>query len=274
MTQEADFCGDRLRLSAFLRVVADGMPQRPTRFKRRSRGIDHRLGSSGQHDTDHVDARSSPAQKAAHEQCHNNTSILDVVRSPSPQLPELAAEDFRSVTRAKSGSQKDREQSEDVQPSENQRQTGERTSVTAVTKSLKKPRKIPSTRKRRHLPVNGLALLRSTSSDGLPLPSVRYCPARQVQLAIADTNAFRMPITSLPLLWPLLILSTIARYDQSHLPKSCLDDLGATVSRSRHWRQVANLAHQRGYCVGDSFIFLWQGPTGHTAARLQDTVLL
>jgi hypothetical protein len=34
MTAEADFCGDRLRLASFLRVVGNA-PQRPLRFRRR-----------------------------------------------------------------------------------------------------------------------------------------------------------------------------------------------------------------------------------------------
>jgi hypothetical protein len=35
MDDDANFCGGRLRLTAFLRIVEHNMPQRPTRFKRR-----------------------------------------------------------------------------------------------------------------------------------------------------------------------------------------------------------------------------------------------
>jgi hypothetical protein len=35
MADDANFCGGHLRLTAFLRIVENNMPQRPARFKRR-----------------------------------------------------------------------------------------------------------------------------------------------------------------------------------------------------------------------------------------------
>jgi hypothetical protein len=46
MPQEADFYGDRLRLSAFLRVVGNGIPKRPIRFRRRVLVTDNSLEPS------------------------------------------------------------------------------------------------------------------------------------------------------------------------------------------------------------------------------------
>lgn len=188
MTQEADFCGDRLRLSAFLRVVADGMPERPTRFKRRFVGVDRSFDSQIQHDPGHGDAGSPPGQEAVQKQYPNNTTATHVIYSPSPQPPEIAASHLRLTTQTNSGSQRHCKQSERVQLLEDQQHIRERESTTAMTEPLDISRKTSSTPKRRHLPVNELALLRTTSSDGLPLPSVRNCPARPVYLAIANNQ--------------------------------------------------------------------------------------
>ncbi|KAF1927868.1 uncharacterized protein M421DRAFT_421063, partial [Didymella exigua CBS 183.55] len=160
MTQEADFFGDRLRLSAFLRIVADGIPQRPTRFKRRLFGICHGEPSC-QQGPGLLDAKSAPDQETA-----DNTTVPDVVRSSSPQPPELAAEGHRLADHANSRSQEDRGRAEP----EDQRRIGERTSITAINKPPNQPRQVSRIRRRRHLPVNELALLRTTSSNGLPLP--------------------------------------------------------------------------------------------------------
>ncbi|KAF3045727.1 hypothetical protein E8E11_006319 [Didymella keratinophila] len=170
MTQEADFCGDRLRLSAFLRVVAEGLPQRPTRFRRRVVDPNHSLDSSTQRDSSLLDAKSPSDQAPALEQYPEN-AILKVVRSPSLQAPELAAEDLRFASQNGSNPQSDCSQREHVQHSPAQKQSVKRSSSPTTLKPSQKPRKISSTRKRGHLPVNELALLRTMSSDGLPLPS-------------------------------------------------------------------------------------------------------
>ena len=173
MPQEADFRGDRLRLSAFLRVVGDGMPQRPTRFKRRSRDVHLGLNSSTHHDTDRTDEVATPAQETACERSSNDVPTLDIARSPSPEQPMLTPEDPLPESAAHNGHQGNRERLEGFQLPNIQQQAAKRTSITTNTKSPKKPRQTSSTRKRRRLPANELALLRTTSSDGLPRPSVR-----------------------------------------------------------------------------------------------------
>jgi hypothetical protein len=170
MTQEADFCGDRLRLSAFLRVVADGMPKRPTRFRRRLVDSNQSLDSSNQRGSSLLEVGSPSAQDPTSEQY---PEILDVARSPSLQTPGLAAEDLRSANQSGSKPQSDCSKYEGVQHSPVQRQSVKRPSNLTTIEPSQKPRKISITRKRWHLPVNELALLRTTSSDGLPLPSVR-----------------------------------------------------------------------------------------------------
>lgn len=188
MSQEADFCGDRLRLSAFLRVVADGMPQRPTRFKRRFIGIEQSLDSQKRRDADHGGAARSLSQEAILEGYPNDTIISDVARSLWPRSPEFAPDHIRSATRPSDELQKNCKQSEAVQPLQDQQHTREQEMTTALFEPLHVSRRTSGTPRRRHLPVNEVALLRTTSYDGLPLPSVRTCPTRQVYLAITDTQ--------------------------------------------------------------------------------------
>ncbi|KAF2631187.1 hypothetical protein BU25DRAFT_481740 [Macroventuria anomochaeta] len=94
MPQEADFCGDRLRLSAFLRVVGDGMPQRPTRFRRRLRAVDNGVDTSIYHGTDRADHEVPPAERVAREGPSSDVSIFDIARSLSPDQPTLAPTDL------------------------------------------------------------------------------------------------------------------------------------------------------------------------------------
>lgn len=169
MTQEADFCGERLRLSAFLRV-ADCMPQRPTRFRRRLVDSNYCLDSSNQRNCSLIDVRSPSDQDPALEQ---DPEILNLARSPSLQTPELAAEDLRSPYQSRSKPQSDFNEHEGIQHSLVQRPSAKRSSNPTTIESSQKLRKISSTRKRRRLPVNELALLRTTFSYGLPLPIVR-----------------------------------------------------------------------------------------------------
>lgn len=169
MTREADLCGDRLRLSAFLRVV-DGMPQRPTRLRRRLVESSHHLDSLSQGDSGLTDARSLSDQESALGQY---PKILDVVRSPVLQTPELAAKDRQSAHQIGTKPQSDCSQREAGQHAGVKKRSAKRSTNSTPTKPSQKPRRISSTRKRRQLPVDELALLRTTSSDGLPLPSVR-----------------------------------------------------------------------------------------------------
>lgn len=177
MAQEADFCGGRLRLSAFLRVVGDGMPQRPTRFRRRQRAADDFPEASTSHATDCTDMRITVIQheEISHEDEHfKDTSVLDTSHSTLPEHPTLAPEDPLPESTIDSGVQSGGcQQPEADQHPIAQRKAGKRTPTALTTNSPSEPCKMLSTRKKRRLPVNELALLRTTSSNSLPRPSVR-----------------------------------------------------------------------------------------------------
>lgn len=188
MIHEADFCGDRLRLTAFLRVLAAGMPHRPTRFKRRYVGSDHGSESSILNGPDLSHLENDRALDLACEQGPDETPIAEVILSSAPQPPTLAAVDHRLAKQANDVFLRDRSRSNVIQPTEGQRQTNERLSTTASMRPVKQPRQISSTRKRQQIPKNELTLLRTTSLDGLSLPSVRRCSAMKVWLTCTDTQ--------------------------------------------------------------------------------------
>lgn len=157
MAHEADFCGDRLRLSAFLRV-ADGVPKRPTRFKRRTRPVEADEASRREQS---APTDNSLVGRHFHGEFLTSLSVFDTSSSATPDEALLGAvRDSRS--------QRDRGRPDSIQI----------TSILqakkcAAAKSPSKIRKTSSARRRRRLPVNELVLLRTTSSDGLPRPSVR-----------------------------------------------------------------------------------------------------
>jgi hypothetical protein len=157
MADDANFCGGRLRLAAFLRVVEYDMPQRPSRLKRRIMPLVEEL----------------PVNAAA---CEPKGATTTTKASIATRIPQ--------VLRAKVSSGRSRAP--------------------------------PRTRKRR-LPVNGLALLRTTTSDGLPEPGVRSVMNLSWSIWHAD-DMNRMPMEcSLFQSWKLIPL-TIA--SQAYLLRS------------------------------------------------------
>ncbi|KAJ4989146.1 hypothetical protein SVAN01_05408 [Stagonosporopsis vannaccii] len=169
MLQTVDFCGDRLRLSAFLRIVGDGMPQRPTRFKRclqdtinDPKGSSSRrhnaLCSSEQHNTDHRPARKSPPRDAF---------VFNTAQSPLP-VPSL--EDDLLPLQCTVTDSFNRWRLGDSQLPNTKQQAVQRRPLTMLKPTDHSSHGL-DTRKRRRLPVTELALLRTTSSDGLPHPS-------------------------------------------------------------------------------------------------------
>ncbi|KAF9694566.1 hypothetical protein EKO04_007363 [Ascochyta lentis] len=172
MSYETDFRGDRLRLHAFLRVVDDGLPKRPSRFRRRFLAVSDDLEASSHSISDYTNDTVASVQEASHEGPLNDVSFLDGMRPPNPEQPLPAFEEQSLVTAEDSVQQRGYEQVGCASAKSNQ-QTEKRASdqpVTAATKAHNKLRKTPSTRHRRRIPVNELALLRTTSSDGLPQP--------------------------------------------------------------------------------------------------------
>lgn len=177
MSQEADFCGDRLRLSAFLRVVGDGMPPRLARFRRRLRAAEYGHDVSTARDNiphDNGATITLSLTGSTKRERSVDPSALDVFNSSSFGRPTSEADDPLFKGNIESEAQQGGLQ----QPGFDEqaitlRKADERTSVTSTTVSLSKLRKTSSARKERRLPVNELALSRTTSSDGLPQPSVR-----------------------------------------------------------------------------------------------------
>jgi hypothetical protein len=150
MADDANFVGGRLRLAAFLRVVENDMPQRPSRFKRRLPPKDYarepnpaelpRIGDDVLLDTEFDLQRSGAAHVDAgkHE---GSGSACAKGQYTSPKI-EQRTEKTKRVPR-----------------------------VAKLKKQSSGLHRFPDSRTRR-LPVNGLALLRTTTSDGLPEPGV------------------------------------------------------------------------------------------------------
>ncbi|KZM23971.1 uncharacterized protein EKO05_0009264 [Ascochyta rabiei] len=173
MSHGADFCGDRLRLPAFLRVVDDGLPKRPTRLRRRLPAVGNGFEASSHDRPDHTDSAIDSAAKAAYQGYSDDVLLLGIERSTTSGQPLPAREELSLFVADKSAYQRDREHIEPVLLTSDQ-PTEKRASVKSLTTDTKvpnKPCKALSTQKRRQLPLNELNLMRSTSSDGLPQPS-------------------------------------------------------------------------------------------------------
>lgn len=173
MPQEADFCGGQLRLSAFLRVVGDGMPRRPTRFKRRLPAVDSALDAPIDISTD---STVTSVHSAVHKELSKDISLFDIAHSPVPE--QLSLEGRSRGIAFNSGCLRDCDRPDDGPLSTSQQQAKRQIFNTTKRRSITEPCKTSSARKGRRLPVNELALLRTTASDGLPQPSVRHRLAR------------------------------------------------------------------------------------------------
>jgi hypothetical protein len=184
MTDDANFCNGRLRLTAFLRVVEDGMPPRPSRFKRRVP-----FGGSSPQDS----AFSEPVHTEACPEYLKHSTVtqasgLNMEVTPGvPSAPDVQFDMPRSPTPTQlyvcPGSSKHLRLGSSDEESASERQTVAHAIPQATTDQQavhaskvriesSRPQKSTDTRKRR-LPVTGLALVRTTTSDGLPDPSVR-----------------------------------------------------------------------------------------------------
>lgn len=168
MAQDPDFHGDRLRLSAFLRVIGDGMPQQPSRCRRR---VPLTHNSSESLDLFNTALQTNVASEFADEGHIRNASVVDNPCSPMPkhlvyrpvflQPAPLAEKDGSETTPTEN------DPATSVSPLER------RESIAKTIQHLKVRTKTSTTQRKRYLPVNQLTLLRATSSDGLPEPGVR-----------------------------------------------------------------------------------------------------
>jgi hypothetical protein len=205
MTHDANFVDNRLRLTAFLRVVEEGIPPRPSRFRRRIQMPDETaeppvatsqsqtnqvLLAPEAHQEPPISGSASPialrsiaaaAEKRVvigvevgvwnedeTEYRLQPGSIYDVPLSPTSTRSSPASGDDQDVYERQSPVQRQPDTSGSAKFAH---QAGTAVPV-KVKKASRKPLGSSSTRKRR-LPVNELALLRTTTSDGLPQPGVR-----------------------------------------------------------------------------------------------------
>ncbi|KAF2129596.1 hypothetical protein P153DRAFT_396853 [Dothidotthia symphoricarpi CBS 119687] len=193
MAHDANFCGDRLRLAAFLRIMEYGIPPRPTRFRRRVQAVEKPM-------------RGSDPSPTNQEYSFVNTSAAIPIHGVSrPSTPEATTSGVdASRTHHSSPSNPlatDADSTYDIPPSHTSiepyvglikdgiheptglqqqhangllvKQSLQNAGIMSSSNSHKtpsKPRPSSSTRKRR-LPVNCLALMRTSTSDGLPEPS-------------------------------------------------------------------------------------------------------
>jgi hypothetical protein len=205
MTHDANFVDNRLRLTAFLRVVKEGIPPWPSRFRRRIQVPDETaeppvatsqsqtnqvLLAPEAHQEPPISGLSSPialrfiataVEKRAATDVEVGVlnedeteyrlqpgSIYDVPLSPTSTRSSPVSGDDQDVYERQSPVQR---QPETNGSAKFAHQAGTAVPV-KVKRASRKPLGSSSTRKRR-LPVNELALLRTTTLDGLPQPGVR-----------------------------------------------------------------------------------------------------
>jgi hypothetical protein len=178
------------------------MPQRPTRFRRRTQ-----LGESAmvvKTDTCSVIVGDSddPEDDCPPTDPSTDLSLLDITYSPTSNnsLPEVV------------GNTVIREGYEifELPQSVSIQQAQRREFDTTITKTLTEACSTSSIRKKRRLPVNELPLLRTTSSEGLPQPSVRHYLTKRTLASLTDLFSSRTPGILLPLLqWLLILLKTV-----------------------------------------------------------------
>jgi hypothetical protein len=177
MTHDANFVDNRLRLTAFLRVVEEGIPPWPSRFRRRIQMPDETAElpvATSQSQTATVEKRVATGVEVGvwnedeTEYRLQPGSIYDVPLSPTSTRSSPASGDDQDVYERQSPVQRQPDTSGSAKFAH---QAGTAVPV-KVKKASRKPLGSSSTRKRR-LPVNELALLRTTTSDGLPQPGVR-----------------------------------------------------------------------------------------------------
>jgi hypothetical protein len=179
MDDDANFCGGRLRLAAFLRVVESNMPQRPSRCKQRMLSVEklpHQIVQFELLNTDQIieassTSMNSPSLEAAASfppQVHRSASIKSTVRcSPIPT-------DDTGYNNFKSNTHHDKKVNEQSTAAKVRKRVGKSLIVAHTTEAedLSITSRRPSRTKKRRVPVNGLAMLRTTTSDGLPEPAV------------------------------------------------------------------------------------------------------
>ncbi|KAF2032593.1 hypothetical protein EK21DRAFT_86912 [Setomelanomma holmii] len=207
MDDDVNFCGGRLRLAAFLRVVEKGIPERPARFKRRVPWVDQ-TASRAEDDVpafDHVLPAASLSQTNERTESisrdlseehitdssnhvrevvclevgvdpHPNSAKhpdfeYDVPRSPTPTNISLPHGDYPHMgSTEESCNESDCANTRTAASTIPSNLNVTKLQTTKVQRGSGKSQKPSSARKRR-LRVRSLALLRTSTTDGLPSPS-------------------------------------------------------------------------------------------------------
>lgn len=153
MAHDADFAGDRLRLSAFLRIVQN-LPQRPARCRRRAgpsiAGDDH-VPAPASDDAQTVPTSSRREISPCPDSLPEEDATAEVSNETSP-VPEIGREEDPPIPSPKP--------------------TALHVYSPKERKADPRQRGPSNTARKRRLPVNELTLVRTTTADGLPDRSV------------------------------------------------------------------------------------------------------
>jgi len=184
MSHDANFNGDRLRLASFLRAV-ENIPQRPSRFKHRKSLTDRKavtvqpssprnnvfhsglnmfepLDAPPCRDTDDAGFPPNPPSRTPTEITHT-----EGLMAPGGAIEQEDPDTFEHTASGHCT-----QQQLDTHSAQQASKKGIAVYKCKANKAQPQPQGDSSTR-RRQLPVNGLALVRASTVDGLPEPSVR-----------------------------------------------------------------------------------------------------
>lgn len=156
MAHDANFVGNRLRLSAFLQCMEHGeMPTRPSRFRQSTQ----------------IMAEPARSLTPLSSRVNCDVPVLEAYNGPLV-LTSKASMKTTAIT-----SDVAEEAATDDEPLENNankegKKTSEDSIPTTVAEKTTRNNKGLSGNPKRRLPVNELALLRTTTLDGLPTPVV------------------------------------------------------------------------------------------------------
>jgi hypothetical protein len=204
MDDDANFRGGRLRLTTFLRVVENGIPERPSRFKRRGPLllVEQLPQTANQHVPGHTDPSSAPTPgegggllesmlqpPVVETTIYDSNSAqddasVDVATNVQPNPFMLAGSEYDipcSPSSADPFMDSGDHSTKDGSSADDRRVVANATKFDCNRMATRKPKALgikskpqrPANARKRRLPVQSLALLRTSTADGLPYPSVR-----------------------------------------------------------------------------------------------------
>jgi hypothetical protein len=173
IVDDANFIGGRLRLTAFLRVVEGDIPQSPSRFERHAPLIKQPdstesslIGAPHPKASVIVNALENGQDEVSAEVVAHAAAVFDLPGTPTTT-------DLGSCLQNGDETKKPDSRRTPAKPTKS---TKKQVARAAKGKELFSTHQPPQEKRKRRLPVHGLALLRTTTSDGgLPEPGVRSC---------------------------------------------------------------------------------------------------